>query len=461
MKKLLVILFSFLTIQSVCAQIRSKVDERFELTSIMFALAGAPEYCQCDLPSYKKDIVKYLAQYDQTVPINFIRELAQNHKIGYDAVSTTAEMLEIKNGKIRLQPQYKLSMISEFDSRWTPELFNRYLLMVNDFYKESHFRKFFNDHRELYYKAQLCMDSTLNQVSNQWFRAFYGRELDDNKINVFVSLTNGPNNYALKEGVLIGMRSDEQGQPNTQDDQTIYMLIHEFSHLYINPIFNDLWPKIESSAERMYPFVEPLVRQHGYRSAQIVFAEWLVNLASLMYMKENDHPLYTWQIRKNIDNGFIWMQRSIDFMDNFYACRDIYPNFESFMPQLIAFIHFTADHYDEVITEYSNRKPYITNIFPAIGSDILNADKIIITFSEPMLGAWGFNAAGDSQMEDLYIDDVSWSKDYRKVFLTLDREKAKENSLYGIEMAPDMFISARYFWLDEKYKFLYFKTTEK
>ena len=37
-------------------QIQTKVDERFELTSIAFMLAGAPEYNQCGVRSYKQDI---------------------------------------------------------------------------------------------------------------------------------------------------------------------------------------------------------------------------------------------------------------------------------------------------------------------------------------------------------------------------------------------------------------------
>lgn len=106
MKRLLIgiICLCFLPNNSYC-QLKARVDERFELTSIVFALAGVPEYCQISIPSYKRDIIKELTPYELTEPINYIRELHQFHAIGYNAVSTTAAMLEIKDGKIQLQPQ--------------------------------------------------------------------------------------------------------------------------------------------------------------------------------------------------------------------------------------------------------------------------------------------------------------------------------------------------------------------
>ena len=82
------------------------------------------------------------------------------------------------------------------------------------------------------------------------------------------------------------------------------------------------------------------------------------------------------------------MRRSMDFMENFYAHRDLYPHIEDFMPQLIAFLNFTADNFDSVLTEYKNRHPYITNVYPAVNSDITGFNEIIIT-SQNLCSALG------------------------------------------------------------------------
>ena len=53
MKKSFFLLFVLIMTSSICfGQFRSKVEERFELTSIAFMLAGAPEYNQCGIRSY-------------------------------------------------------------------------------------------------------------------------------------------------------------------------------------------------------------------------------------------------------------------------------------------------------------------------------------------------------------------------------------------------------------------------
>ena len=57
MKKSFFLLFVLIMTSSICfGQFRSKVEERFELTSIAFMLAGAPEYNQCGIRSYERDI---------------------------------------------------------------------------------------------------------------------------------------------------------------------------------------------------------------------------------------------------------------------------------------------------------------------------------------------------------------------------------------------------------------------
>ena len=54
MKRLIFFVFVFSFITGItCGQIQTKVDERFELTSIAFMLAGAPEYNQCGVRSWE------------------------------------------------------------------------------------------------------------------------------------------------------------------------------------------------------------------------------------------------------------------------------------------------------------------------------------------------------------------------------------------------------------------------
>ncbi len=179
--------------------------------------------------------------------------------------------------------------------------------------------------------------------------------------------------------------------------------------------------------------------------------------------KETGYSSFNARVSYQVARGFIWMRRSMDFMENFYAHRDLYPHIEDFMPQLIAFLNFTADNFDSVLTEYQNRHPYITNVYPAVNSDITGFNEIIITFSEPMLGAWGFTevALDDPNVKELYINAVEWSEDKLQVKLILAPEESEPNCTYGIQLLPEGFISAKYFHLDNTCRNLIFNTIQK
>lgn len=463
-KYFLSFLYIVLCIQLSYAQHRSKVDERFELTSTVFALAGVPAYCQCEIPQYRNDIFEF-TRYEQTEPINFVRELHQLHSITHAAVSTTTAMLEIKEGEIRLQPQYDISEISEWDSRWNEALFIKYLELLNVFYKESNFHKFFEEHRALYDCAEERMDAILDDTIAPWFESFYGKSLN-NDLTVYVSLMNGPNNYAVPNGVLIGIAADAEGQP-APNEAIQFSLLHEFGHHYTNSLFETFWPQMKPAADKIYSFIHEQMAQMAYGSASESLGEWLNNLLVLMYYRENNPDMLAVWTNVNKRKGFIWMEQSVNFMNHFYANRTLYPTIKDFMPQLVGFLNDTADNFDSVIRE-AKAQPYIINVYPALGANITGFDEIIITFSEPMLGAYGFSGTGidDPNVKFLYIvDDIEkaiiWSEDRCQARLILDTTKAETNCKYGVRLHPSDFLSAKRALLSDNSNILFFNTGQK
>lgn len=466
MKKIVFLLLVLVSITNSCfGQIRAKVDERFELTSIAFMLAGAPEYCDCRISSYKQDIEDRLGKYRSSESIKFMRELNQSHEIGYNAITNVADLLQIKNGIISLQPQYDISKISERDSRWNESLMTKYIVMLNRFYKESKFKRFFSDHSKLYQVAEERMNTLLDGIATGWFEDFFGTSLEALSLEVYISLANGPNNYAVGNSVLIGLYEDEEGLPNPNDSVTTPMLIHEWGHHFTNPIALDYWPQLEKAAEQIYPRVESVMNQFGYSGAQAMVIEWLNNLFSIMYYRETAPQYVPSKTAHSMFTGFIWIDRNVSFMADFYANRNLYPHIEEFMPQLVAFFDYVAQQFDIIYREYKNGYPFITNIYPAFGTDITGFDQIVITFSKPMLGSWGVQGTGtdDENVKGLYevIDEIVWSEDYMQAYLLLNKEKVEPNQIYGLRLFPSGFYSANYFPLDEMCANLLFNTGQK
>lgn len=465
MKYFLILLYTIFYSLGFCnaTPLKPIVDERFELTSIMFGLAGVPEYCQCNIPSYLQDVIDELAPYEQTEAINYVRELNQFHQIGYNVVAKTAEILEIKNGQIKLLEKYNISKISEFDPRWNSDMFAKFLTLTNDFYRQSNFHRFFKKHSELYKLAEKRTEELLSNEIDDWFISFYGKSLEWNRdLKIYVSLWNGPHNYSIPGGVVIGMRSDTEGLPAPNKDNTLRVLIHELSHHFMNPIVDRYWEQMQAAAVRLYASTKDIFSaKSAYSGERAIMCEWLTELSAIMYQYENKSPWVKFLIKRKTEEGFIWMQRSIDFMTHFYSEREKYPYFENFMPQIIDFLNYSANNVDMIMREYDTRKPYITEVYPTIGTDISNVSQIEITFSEPMLGSHGFNGAGNTGAEVLPVERVQWSDNYRKLYLILSSDMINPNCIYSAELKTEFFISSRYFSLDDNCKTLIFNTIKK
>jgi len=433
------------------AQIKTHVDERFELTSITFALAGVPEFCYSRIPSYLQDIRAYFTSYEFTEPINYVRELNQKHNIGFDAVSNITAFLEIKKGKIIFKENRP--NISEIDSRWNDKLLTNYVKMLNLFYRESNFKKFFNNHKEIYEVTEQQMNKYLIDLNlNNWLYSFYGKNYDQT-LNIYLSLVNGPNNYAFTGGVIIGMNSDKNGLP-APNSQTLPILIHEILHHYSNPVFYSFWNDMKDFANKIYPFVDKQMNKIAYGSAQAMTLEWLNRLFVLLYLREINYETLEFEITQNMQNGFKWMQRSLDFMNNFYANRKRYKSIEDFMPQLVLFLGFTANNFEFILKEYEHNKPIITNIFPAPGSSLKGFDEIIITFSQPMNGSFGFCGIPPN-CKPLPIDfnAIKWSSDKYNFIMKLEHGTEENKIKYGVKLNPIAFQSYKYYNLNKNVDF--------
>lgn len=460
MKKIsLFILLLLFTVSASHSQIRSKVDERFELTSIVARLAGYEEYSNCPFASYAEDIDTYFSPYADDELIGHMRMLRERYAIGYDAIPSVAAMLEIKNGKIALKPEYDVAVIVSEDSRWNEKEVSKYIKLLNQFYKRADFHKFFTTHASIYDTAERSLNEMTEKIDLDWFASFYGKQFDPD-IQVFVSIANGPNHYAFDEGVLMGASSDGNGNPFF-NSYNFYVLLHEINHHYTYPLFESNWERMKSAADAIYPFVSQKMRRAAYGNARTSFYEWLTDLCVLMYYKEKDNQyreLTIWTCTL-MEKGFIWMERSVNFMDNFYENRNDYPHIKDYMEQLALFLNYTADNFDFVVKEFENRSPYITNVFPVVGSDISDTRHIRFTFSEPMRtdckGIWPVNNP-DILFLPTDFDGSYWEND-RTFVVSVITDELEKNQSYGIRLAPIAYRSVKDYQTDESYymEFIY------
>lgn len=484
MKKILSVLIIFFFPCTVEAQLKSSTSEIFELSSIAFRLAGAEEYMQCPLISYANDIDRYFAPYADHELIGYIREIREKHLIGYDAVANAAAQLvlhgsvmektpdaiRLHNPRITISPAFVPSRISNLDERWTAEVYERYVELLDDFYRESKFDKFYADHRKLYQIAVKRMDELLGDMNPKWFGSFFGEDLGD--VRIVVSLCNGNCNYAFSRpeesgfGIVVGCRADSKGQP-TYSLLMPHTLIHELLHDFTNRLIDGIWDEIEPAALIIYPHVEERMLENAIGFPKNVVTEWFTDLCADMYFRENTKikamsPAFMVALQQN--RGFIWMERSVDFMEGFYENRASYPTIREYMPQIARFIHETAEDFEQVIVEFDNRNPRVVETFPRQQDTVeLDTDRIVIKFSEPMAtNSYGYRWIDEEGVLPIPIPkgDKEYWQDDRTFVLPMKKRKLQPNRKYGLILNRFFFSSKRVYPLAEEFT-LYFNTKEQ
>lgn len=104
------------------------VDPRVELLSIIFRLAGNPEYSQGRVPSYVKDVDSQFGPFRDHAVVTLAKKLRQTRGVSYDAVMGMAVHV---TDAVSLQERTSFSpQPKSLDARWTPESAREFLALT-------------------------------------------------------------------------------------------------------------------------------------------------------------------------------------------------------------------------------------------------------------------------------------------------------------------------------------------
>lgn len=419
LKTLFIIGLMIMSFRSI-AQERVIVDERQELSAIVWRLAGCEEYNTRINPSYLENIETYFGGYKGHPVMDFIREMRTKKDsisvVAYNSVPMSAAVLQIRNNRVKINPDVNLiEYIAGNDSRWTEQNLRKYVKLLDDFYRKSEFRQFFDSHADLYASYIAEMTAVFqDNVKAEWFRQFYGMELPG--FNVIVSPANGINNYALNEdilnaagydgiGALMGVSyNPEKGKINR--NTYVPILLHEISHYFTNQIFfPDYTEQLTAAGAKIFEHLSEPLTAAGYGAAYIVCPEFLNELCAMMYTKEVLGSTLANEVRACYRKGFIWADECIRYMENFTANREQYSRFSDFIPQLVGFMESIADNIKPMKDAFYTA-PYIVYSYPCAGSTVSpDISEIVFRLSQPM--ETGITAFDAHESAELFIDD-SW-----------------------------------------------------
>ena len=238
------------------------VDPRVELVSIIFRLAGNPEYNQGRVPSYLKDVEEHFGKFREHPAVKMAGKLRRTRSVGFDACMSLAIHLGdayTVSEKLPLDPRP-----ASLDGRWKPDEAKEFLVALKQFVEEAALREFIENHRPLYAEAESRMKALSEKEGHlEWFEAFFGAR-PQARFTIALGMVNGPNNYGVRirlpDGkeelycVLGVWQTDKQSQPQFTA-QVLPTVIHEFCHSYTNAVVDRHAEKLQAAGEKIFPRV--------------------------------------------------------------------------------------------------------------------------------------------------------------------------------------------------------------
>ena len=443
-----------------------KVDERFELISIVFRLNGNQEYNVSSLEVYTKDIDKYFSRYKNHDLIKFLQKNWEKYGLGYNAAANASAVINIQNNRVTIDPDIDLKYFYETDQRWNSEIFPDFIRLLDRFYRDSKFRSFFASHREFYAKAERNMEFTDIVRNWDWLEKFFGKPIENPYI--IANMTNGRSNYVTQTKTKSGRQTNyavvgcddlnSRNEPVFDVDES--NIVHEFLHVLVNPLVDEYMEELIPVSKKIYPYVAKQLEKSGYKYKidTIMMYETFTRLVTYM------HPQLQVERRYGISEderaGFIWMRALVDFYESIPPAVDLFLNykFKDNMPQLVGFMKHVAENIEQYVADYNERFPFVKYVYPANNSKVgvVPGFAIIIKFSLPMRKDLIGISNNSNDTTAVSIVPEAYGKHFIDDYTLSIPLKLKKGEKYSFKLLQSWFESVFAYKLRDDYTFTFY-----
>jgi len=414
-----------------------RVDPRVELMSVIFRLAGNPEYNHhASASPYADEVAEHFGEFKDHPVVLAARNLRATRGVSYDAVISMA---------IHIDDAVSLAERAPFDAtptslegRWRADEARDFLQKARQFVKDSDFAQFTADHKQLYDEAASRMNNVVaDNVRLEWFEWFFGSR-PGAKFFLVPGLLTGGHCYGgtvkLTDGTeqiysVIGAWTwDGTGTP-AFDKTVVPTIVHEFAHSYVNPIVYAHADELQKAGEQIFSHTEKRMTAQAYGNWTTVMHESLVRASVVRYLLSVDGVQASEkQVRYERGKGFTWVGDLASLLEEYESDRRRYPTFESFMPRIVAFFDDCADS----LAKRQQAAPKVLAIIPPNGATDVdpNLKQIKITFDRPM-SKGGYSVCGSGPNFPEIVGKVAYDRE-GKVFTIPVRLKPKWTYTFSI-----------------------------
>lgn len=386
-----------------------RVDPRVELFSVIFRLAGNPEYSQGRVASYVADVEEHFGKHRNDPVIEMARRLRRERGVSFDAVMSMAIHVEdaatLKEA-VPFQPRP-----ADLDQRWNVSEARMFLDKARRFAQESDFAAFFRAHQKLYDVAVARLRKViLEDAGFDWFDTFFGAR-PNARFTLALGMLNGGSCYGPRVRLskqredlycVLGVWSTDQDGLPQFDRSMLSTVAHEFCHSYVNVLVDKNERKFEKAGEKIYPYVAEEMQRQAYGNWKAMMCESLVRACVVRYVRAaQGAEAAQKEAQEQVRRSFVWTPQLSELLEEYEAKRGRYKTFAAFLPKIVAFFKDYAPEFAKEMEKKAAGEPKIVAMTPANGDTNVDPSlkAIKITFSRRMRSGYAFVGGGPKYPE--------------------------------------------------------------
>jgi hypothetical protein len=391
----LLVFFSF-TARAQFALSKPRVDQRVELLSIVFRLAGNKEYDKDENVNYIKKIHDHFDRFRGHPLIRYAKLMHDSNGVSYDAVMSMA---------IHLTPGPDLQPIIPFTTatpgkKWGKTNGQIFVGLLRSFYMEADCRSFFDSCASDYAIAENRFNILFKKLDVSWYPRYYGVPPTES-FNIVIGLGNGGNNYgphiSMPDGTkkvyaIIGAGSfDSLGLPVFESPIYLSTLVHEFNHSFVNHLTETYEKLLSIAGDSIFRKMQAKMEAQAYMTWETMISEALVRASVVRYLISHDHDrkVADKELKEQLNNGFIWLGPLVKQLEIYEKERQRYPTLESYIPRLAAFYETVAPKINSYQEAYTKNLAEVVSVGPFVSNDTLvdpKTNEILFNFNKPLDG---------------------------------------------------------------------------
>jgi Domain of unknown function (DUF4932) len=326
------------------SRIHVEIDPRIELFSIVFRLAGNPEYNVAADLKYAGEVDKYFAKHKDHPAIKTAKKLASDHDVAFETVLSLAVHL---NDAYKLAERVPLnSRTKSLDSRWPTKLIPQFLEQLRDFVEVSKFKAFVAQHQKFYAESAKRLNKAVEKSKYAtWFNGYFAPR-SKTVYDASVGLLLGPYTYAvgvdlpggreevhLIAGVLF---SDTKDLP-VFDSDLEGGIVDALCTYSVVPLLNANVSKIKGPTSKIFDQIRDKMTSHGFPDWWSLARESCVRACRVRYVANTyGNRRARTELYRHQGLGFLWMPDLVDLLADYEANRKRYPTLDSFFPKIVS-----------------------------------------------------------------------------------------------------------------------------